>query len=276
MLAIPIAQLAVLAAAVAGGGAVTGLLAGLFGVGGGTIIVPVLYEVFGMLDVPETIRMQMCIGTSFAIIVPTSIRSYRAHRARGMVIDGVLRLWMVPVVIGVVVGAAAAAVAPAGVFQGMFAVIAGLIATKLLSGRSDWRLGDDLPGPGPMRIYGFFVGLCSSMMGVGGGAITNMIMALYNRPIHNSVATAAGLGVPISVCGSVGFMLAGLLRQDVLPPLSIGFVSIIGFALMAPISSYAAGHGVRIAHALPRRYLEVAFGLFLLTASLRFVFALVR
>jgi uncharacterized membrane protein YfcA len=271
MLGIPSAQLAILAAAVAGSGAVTGLLAGLFGVGGGTVIVPVLYEVFGMLDVPESIRMQMCIGTSLAIIVPTSIRSYRAHRAKGMVLEGVLRLWTVPAVVGVAIGAAAAAFAPAGIFKGMFAVIAGTIAVKLLSGRSDWRLADDLPGPTVMRVYGFVVGLCSSMMGVGGGAISNMVMALYNRPIHNSVATASGLGVPISVCGSIGFMIAGLSRQDVLPPLSIGFVSIVGLILMAPISSYVAGHGVRIAHALPRRYLEIAFGLFLLTAALRFV-----
>jgi uncharacterized protein len=112
------------------------------------------------------------------------------------------------------------------------------------------------------------------MMGVSGGAISNMIMALYNRPIHNSVATAAGLGVPISIVGTIGFMLAGIYRQPMLPPFSIGYVSLIGIVLMAPISSYVAGYGVRMAHALSRRHLEIVFGMFLLLAGIRFLVSL--
>jgi uncharacterized protein len=274
MFGIPTAELVELVVAVAIGGVVTGLLAGLFGIGGGAIIVPVLYEVFRMLGVPEEIRMQMCIGTSLAIIAPTTLRSYLAHRARGAVLEDVLRLWRIPTVIGVMVGATAAAFAPANLFKGAFAVIAGTIATKLLSGRDDWRLGTDLPGPGLMRIYGFIIGLCASLMGVSGGAISSLIMALYNRPIHNSVATAAGLGVPIAVTGTLGFMLAGLYRWELLPPLSIGFVSLIGVVLMAPIASFVAGFGVRAAHALPRRALEIAFGLFLMATALRFLVSL--
>jgi uncharacterized protein len=274
MFSIPAGELVFVVVALAAGGAVTGLLAGLFGVGGGAVIVPVLYEVFRVLDVPETIRMQMCVGTSLAIIVPTTIRSYRAHRAKGTVLDDVLRLWTVPAVIGVAIGASAAAFAPAGVFKVAFAIIAATIAAKLLSGRADWRFGDELPGAVAMRAYGFFIGLSSSMMGVSGGAISNMIMALYNRPIHNSVATAAGLGVPISIVGTIGFMIAGLYRQPMLPPFSIGYVSLIGVVLMAPISSYIAGYGVRLAHALSRRHLEIVFGTFLLLVCIRFLVSL--
>jgi uncharacterized membrane protein YfcA len=274
MFSIPAGELVFVVVALATGGAVTGLLAGLFGVGGGAVIVPVLYEVFRVLDVPEAIRMQMCIGTSLAIIVPTTIRSHRAHRAKGMVLEDVLRLWTGPAIVGVAVGAAAAAFAPAGVFKVVFAIIAGTIAVKLLSGRADWRFGDELPGTVAMRAYGFFIGLSSSMMGVSGGAISNMIMALYNRPLHNSVATAAGLGVPISIVGAIGFMLAGIYRQPMLPPFTIGYVSLIGVVLMAPISSFVAGYGVRLAHALSRRHLEIVFGTFLLLAGLRFLVSL--
>jgi len=274
MFSVPVSELAVLAFAIAVGGVVTGILAGLFGIGGGAIIVPVLYEVFRALDVPEEIRMQLCIGTSLAIIVPTTIRSYYAHRIKGAVMMDVLRRWAVPAVAGVVAGAAIAAFAPAGLFKAAFALVAYVIAAKLLVGRDSWRLADDLPGPVPMSAWGFVVGLCSSMMGVSGGSISNMILTLYNRPIHQAVATSAGLGVPITIAGTIGFMLAGLRHQALMPPLSIGYVSLIGFALMAPVSSFTASYGVRLAHALSRRHLEIALGVFLLVMGTRFLLSL--
>jgi uncharacterized membrane protein YfcA len=125
-----------------------------------------------------------------------------------------------------------------------------------------------------MSLYGGFVGLASSMMGVSGGSVSTVILTLYGVPIHNAVATSAGVGVPITIAGAIGYVLAGLPQQALLPPLSIGFVSLIGFALMAPISSYVAPFGARLAHALPRRKLEVAFGCFLLVVSTRFLISL--
>jgi uncharacterized membrane protein YfcA len=274
MFGVPWSELAILAAAIAGGGVLTGLLAGLFGIGGGGVIVPVLYEVFRALGVSEEVRMQLCIGTSLAIIVPTTFRSYFAHRAEGAGLDDVVRLWTVPAIIGVSTGAAIAAVAPGGVFKAAFAVIAGLIATKLLFGRDRWELGTSLPGRGLMLFYGYLVGLSSSLMGVSGGSTSNMILTLYGKSIHTAVATSAGLGVPIALAGTIGFMLAGLPHQDQMPPLSIGYVSVLGFVLMAPISSYVAGYGARLAHATPRRRLEIIFGLFLATMSVRFTVSL--
>lgn len=275
MLSVPLTELAVLAFAVAVGGIVTGILAGLFGIGGGAIIVPVLYEVFRALDVPESIRMQLCIGTSLAIIVPTTIRSFFAHRIKNAVMMDVLRRWTVPAVVGVVAGAGIAAFAPSGVFKAAFALIAYVIAAKLLIGRDSWRLADDLPGPVPMTAWGVLVGLCSSMMGVSGGSVSNMILTLYNRPIHQAVATSAGLGVPITLAGTIGFMLAGLPNQALMPPLTIGYVSLLGLALMAPISSFVASYGVWLAHALSQRRLEIALGLFLLVMGTRFLLSLV-
>jgi uncharacterized membrane protein YfcA len=268
-------ELALLAAMIVVGGVITGILAGLFGIGGGAVIVPVLYEVFRILGVPEEVRMQLCVGTSLAIIVPTTIQSYRAHRERGVVIQNIVRLWAVPAVVGIGVGSVLAAFAPGAVFKLAFVVIASLIAAKLLFGRDTWRLAEELPGRLGMAGYGFLVGLCSALMGVSGGSVSNMILTLHGKPLHNAVATSAGLGVPITVAGTVGYMLAGLPHQALMPPLSIGFVSLAGVALMAPVSSFTAAYGVRLAHALSKRRLEIAFGLFLLAASARFLASLI-
>jgi uncharacterized membrane protein YfcA len=272
---VPITELAWLALAILAGGAVTGVLAGLFGIGGGAIIVPVLYEVFRVLGVPEDVRMQLCIGTSLAIIVPTTIRSYLAHRERDEGIREVVRRWALPAVAGVAVGSALAAFAPGALFKIAFVMVASLIAIKLLFGRDKWKLGDDLPGGPAMTLYGFLVGLCSSLMGVSGGSVSNVILTLYGKSMLNAVAISAGLGVPISIAGTIGYALAGLKHQQVMPPLSIGFVSLIGVALMAPVSSFMALYGARLAHALSKRSLEIAFSLFLLAVSLRFLVSLI-
>jgi uncharacterized protein len=271
ILGVPLNELLWLALAIIVGGVITGLLAGLFGIGGGAVIVPVLYEVFRILEVPDAVRMQLCVGTSLAIIVPTTIQSYLTHRAKGLVVPGVLRLWALPAVLGVVCGAVIAYFAPAAVFKIAFVVIAIVIATKFLFAGDRWNLGTDLPGPVPMRIYGFIIGLTSSLMGVSGGSLSNMGLTLYGKSIHQAVATSAGLGVPITIVGTLGYILAGWHERALLPPLSLGFVSLIGVVIMAPVSSFAAPYGARLAHRLSRRTLEIAFSIFLLLISARFL-----
>lgn len=271
---VPAGELALLAVAILAGGAVTGLLAGLFGVGGGGVIVPVLYEIFGVLGVSDDVRMQLCVGTSLAIIIPTSYRSYRAHIARGNVPVEILRAWVAPVILGVVIGGVTAAIAPAWVFRLTFALMAGGIAIRLLFGRDTWRLGNDLPGRGMMSLYGVIIGLYSALMGVGGGSVSTLVLMLYARPIHVAVAISAGVGVIISISGAIGYALAGLPYQSLMPPLSIGFVSLIGVILMAPISSLVAPYGARLAHRMPKRQLEIAFGIFLLAIAVRFLVTL--
>jgi uncharacterized membrane protein YfcA len=274
LLGVPLSEIAWLALAIVIGGVITGLLAGLFGIGGGAVIVPVLYEVFTVLDVPETVRMQLCIGTSIAIIVPTTVRSYLAHRVKGLVIPQVIRLWAIPAVIGVICGSLIAAFAPAAVFKIAFVLIAGFIAIKFLFAGDRWNLGTDLPGTVPMTLYGFGIGLAGSLMGVSGGSLSNIVLTLYGKSIHQAVATSAGLGMPITVVGTIGYILAGLHDRALLPPLSLGFVSLIGVAVMAPVSSLVAPYGAQLAHRMPRRTLEVAFSLFLLTMSARFLVSL--
>jgi uncharacterized membrane protein YfcA len=119
-----------------------------------------------------------------------------------------------------------------------------------------------------------FVGLAASLMGISGGSIANMILTLHGKPILAAVATSAGLGVPITAAGTLGYVLAGLPQQSLMPPFSLGFVSFIGFVLMAPVASLCAPFGARLAHAISKRSLEIAFGCFLLAVCLRFLVSL--
>ncbi|HTQ35129.1 MAG TPA: sulfite exporter TauE/SafE family protein [Stellaceae bacterium] len=274
-MSIPFGEIAWLVIAAIAAGIATGLLAGVFGVGGGAIAVPVLYELFRLLQVPEDVRMQLCIGTSLAIILPTAWRSYRAHKARGAVVPEVMRLWMVPTVVGVILGSAIAAVAPSGVFKLAFVLIAAIIIAKMWFISDRWRLADDLPGRPAMRVYGFSIGLGSSLMGISGGSPATLVLTLYGKPIHTAVATSAGIGVPIAIAGTIGYILAGLPHMGQLPPLSLGFVSLIGVVAIAPISAWVAPWGARLAHALPRRWLEIAFGAFLCLVAARFLASLI-
>jgi uncharacterized membrane protein YfcA len=264
-------QIIPLAIALVLAGGITGILAGLFGVGGGAIIVPILYQVFATLGVPEEVRMPLTIGTSLAIIIPTSIRSFLAHRAKGAVDMKMLRVWALPCFLGVVGGSAIAAFAPSWLFKIVFIVVAGGNGIALLIGRTDWRLTDKLPRPWPLRAIGFLIGIFSSLMGISGGMLSNIVLMMFGRTIHQAVATSSGLGVVISIPGTIGYVFAGLAKINLLPPLSLGFVSLIGFVLLAPLSILLAPAGARLAHAISRRRLEIAYGSYLLVMAARFV-----
>ena len=275
ILGYPIEELVWLALLIMAGGIVTGVLAGLFGIGGGGIIVPVLYEVFGVLHVSDDVRMQLCIGTSLAVIVPTTLRAYIAHKQRGAALPGVIRIWIVPAVAGVLLGAAIASFAPGAVFKIAFVGFTAFISAKMLFAADRWNFSDTLPGRGLLSLYGLVLGLCSSLIGVSGGAISNAVLTMHGQPMQRAVATSAGIGVPITIVGAIGYAIAGWPHLSQLPPLSLGYVSVIGFVLMAPLSSYTTKYGVQLAHWLPRRKLEIAFGIFLLLVSARFLATLI-
>ena len=275
---IPLSELIFLAIALLVAGAVTGILAGVFGVGGGAVIVPVLYELFIAISVPEPVRMPLCVGTSLAVIIPTSIRSFNAHRRKGMVDMSIVKIWAVPVVLGVIAGGVIARYAPADLFKTVFVVVAGISAVRLLFGKDSWKLADDMPSSFIMRLYGLLIGVLSSLMGIGGGQLSSLFMTFYGRPIHQAVATSSGLGVLISIPGAISYIYAGWPRAAQFPdvtalqfPLALGYVSVLGFIMFVPTSIMTAPLGARLAHALPKRKLEVLFGLFLLFVCARFV-----
>jgi uncharacterized membrane protein YfcA len=262
-------------------GAVSGFFAGIFGIGGGAILVPVFYECFRLAGVPLEVRMPLCIGTSLAIIIPTSIRSFRAHYLRGAVDMDVLRLWAVPVISGVILGSVIARYAPERLFKVVFVGVAWSAAVRLLFGRDSWRLGDTLPGGFVMRVYGGLVGLLSTLMGVGGGLFSNLLMTFYGRPIHQAVATSSALAVLISIPGALGYIYAGWPAAPRYPdvaalqvPFALGYVSLIGAVLVMPTSLLTAPLGVKAAHAMSKRTLEMAFGCFLLIVGSRFMISL--
>jgi uncharacterized membrane protein YfcA len=262
-------------------GALSGFLAGVFGIGGGAILVPVFYECFRLAGVPLEVRMPLCIGTSLAVIIPTSIRSWRAHYLRGAVDTEILKAWWLPVLIGVIAGSVTARYAPERLFKIVFVVVAWSAAARLLLARASWKFGDDLPRGPLMKVYGFIVGILSTLMGIGGGLFSNLLMTFYGRPIHQAVATSSALAVLISIPGALGYVYAGWPAAARFPevaalqlPFALGYVSLIGAVFVMPTSLLTAPLGVRAAHAMSKRTLELAFGAYLFIVGSRFVISL--
>ena len=272
-------ELAVLLVAV---GALSGFLAGLFGIGGGAILVPVFYECFRLAGVPLEVRMPLCVGTSLAIIIPTSISSYRAHHARGAIDKEILRAWWLPVLIGVIGGSVIARYAPERLFKVVFVIVAYFAAVRLLSANPNWKLGDDLPKGPLMRFFGLCVGLLATLMGVGGGLFANLLLTFYGRPIHQGVATSSAIAVLVSIPGALGYIYAGWPVAARYPdiaalqaPLALGYVSLIGALLVMPTSLLTAPLGVRVAHAMSKKTLERSYGAYLLIVGTRFAISLI-
>ncbi|MFZ2099763.1 MAG: sulfite exporter TauE/SafE family protein [Oricola sp.] len=262
-----------LVVALAGAGVVAGVLAGLFGIGGGAILVPVFYQVFGLVGVDDALRMHVSVGTSLAIIVPTSMRSLLSHKKKGAVDMDLLKSYFFAVPLGVLLATLVIASISSQGLRTVFAVMAFFLGLRLILDRPEWRLGDDLPIGATRFGVGALIGFLSTLMGIGGGILNNTFMTLFNRPIHQAVATSAGVGVLISIPGFIGSIWAGW-GEPGLPVLSTGFVNWIAVALIIPITLVVAPLGVRLAHRLEKRQLEVGFGLFMFFVAGRFFYSL--
>jgi uncharacterized membrane protein YfcA len=267
---LPASELALLIFALLVAGVVAGFLAGLLGIGGGGVLVPVLYEVFRVLDVDESVRMHLVLGTTLAIILPTSLKSFAGHRARGTVDMALLKRVAPWIVAGVVLGTLTVKASSGDVLKWVWVVAAGLISIKMAFGREDWRLADHLP-PSPWPQLGaLLIGIVSTLMSIGGATFVVPLLTLYGQSIITAVSTASGIGPLIALPGVVGLAWAGWDASG-LPPLSIGYVNLLGMAIVAPLSVWAAPYGVRVAHRIPRRTLELAFAAFLASIAIRFL-----
>jgi uncharacterized membrane protein YfcA len=227
--------------------------------------------------------MPLCVGTSLAVIIPTSISAFRAQYFRGAVDMAVLKTWWLPILIGVFAGTVTARYAPERLFKYVFVAVAWSATLRLWLARDGWKLGDEMPKGFLMRVYGFLVGILATLMGVGGGLFSNLLMTFYGRPIHQAVATSSALAVLISIPGALGYVYAGWPVAARFPdvsalqaPLTFGYVSLAGAVLAMPTSLLTAPLGVRIAHAMSKRMLEVAFGLYLFIVGGRFVISLIN
>lgn len=261
--------LLMLAGVLAVAGTAAGLLAGLLGVGGGIVMVPILYFVFGVVDsVDEAVRMHMAVGTSLAAMIPTSISSARAHHARGAVDAALFLRWLPGIAFGVLAGVIVAGWVKGPVLMGLFAVSAVIIALHMLFGRESWRLADALPGPHAQRGMAAGIAGVSVMMGIGGGTFTVPVLTLFGYPIHRAVGTAAAIGVLIAIPGAIGFAATGWDAAG-RPPGSLGYASLVGVAALIPTTMLAAPWGVALAHRLSRIWLRRAFAVFLGLTAMR-------
>ncbi len=258
-----------LVAALIASGIIAGLMAGLFGIGGGAVLVPVFYQFLAIVGVDEAVRMHVAVATSLGIIVPTSLRSFFAHKARGAVDMELLKSWLIPLPLGVVAASLVAAHVSGQGLKGIFAVIAVAVSLRMFFNRDSWRLGKDIPGFPIRPLCGALIGFFSTLMGIGGGVMNNTFMTLYGRPIHQAVATSAGTGVLISIPGVIGMVWAGW-GEPLLPQFSLGYVNLLGVAVIMPLTTLAAPYGVKLAHRMPKRALELAFGTFLMLVAIRF------
>lgn len=249
-------------------GVVGGLLAGLLGVGGGIVIVPVLDTALGLLDVDPAIRMHVAVATSLATIIPTSISSSRAHHSRGAVDFALVRFWGPFVFLGSIVGTVLAARVDSQVLALVFGGVALLVAIKMLLPLEGVHIAEDVPRGVFGSLVPLGIGGLSSMMGIGGGTLSVPVLTLLNQSIHRAVGTAALFGLLISVPGAIGFVIAGW-GDPRLPPGSLGYVNLIGLLLIAPVTVLAAPWGAKLAHRLSKRQLSLAFGVFLAIVAVR-------
>lgn len=249
-------------------GAFAGVLAGLLGVGGGIVLVPAFFHAFRTLGYDGPQLMQICLATSLATIVVTSVRSVLAHHGRGAVDWAILRGWAPGIVLGAVLGVAVAAALRSSALQLIFALLAGLVGLYMIFGRAHWRLGQAMPGPARRAVLSPLLGFLSVLMGIGGGSFGVPLMSLHNVPIHRAVATAAGFGLIIALPSVLGFVLFFEIAPQNRPPLTLGAVNLVAFAIVIAMTLITAPLGVRLAHAMNAAPLKRAFGLFLTLVAL--------
>ena len=247
-------------------GAFAGVLAGLLGVGGGIVLVPAFYYVFQTLGFDGPNIMQACVATSLATIVVTSLRSVKAHAAKGAVDFDILKGWGPGIVIGALFGSVAATQLRSETLTGVFAALALVVAIYMAVSRPNWRLADTMPRGWKQYLYSPLVGFLSVLMGIGGGSFGVPLMSLHGVPIHRAVATAAGFGILIAVPAVVLFLI--LPNEGGLPPLTLGLVNGPAFIVTVAMTVLTAPLGAKLAHKMNPAPLKRVFAVFLFLVAL--------
>ena len=252
-------------------GAFAGVLAGLLGVGGGIVLVPAFFYSFQVLGYEGEQLMQVCLATSLATIVVTSVRSVMSHNKKGAVDWEILRSWAPGIAIGSIIGVSVAAQLRSDMLQAIFGVLAMIIGVYMGLGKSEWRLAPEMPKGGRRAIMSPVVGFLSVLMGIGGGSFGVPLMTLHNVAIHRAVATAAGFGLVIAVPGVLGFLLVTV-EPASRPPYTIGAVNLVAFAIIVAMTMITAPIGANLAHRMDPKPLKRVFGLFLTLVALNMLY----
>jgi uncharacterized membrane protein YfcA len=248
-------------------GALAGVLAGLLGVGGGIVLVPAFFYAFQTLGYGGDQLMQLCLATSLATIIVTSVRSVLSHNKRGAVDWAILRGWGPGIVIGAALGVTLAANLRSDMLQAMFGILALVVGLYMGFSRAHWRLGPEMPAGVRRATLAPGVGFLSVLMGIGGGSFGVPLMTLYNAPIHRAVATAAGFGVLIAVPSVAGFLLLEM-APETRPPFTLGAVNGPAFVVVIAMTLVTTPLGVRLAHAMDPTPLKRVFAVFLVLVAL--------
>jgi len=256
-------------------GLFAGLLAGLLGVGGGIVLVPVLFELFRVIEVDDSVRMHCAVGTSLATIIATSISSIRAHHKRQSVDFTIVRLWSPWVAFGALAGGVIARFMSADMLTAFFACLAILVALHMALAPAHKVIRQGVPGRVGSAGIGSSIGIVSSLMGIGGGTLSVPTMVMCAVPAKVAVGTSSAIGLVIAIFGATSFAINGF-GEAGLPPFSIGYVNLIGFGLIVPLTMLAAPWGAKLAHALPTQRLKQVFSLFLALVAIRMFLSLIN
>ncbi len=254
-------------------GGIAGILAGLLGVGGGLVIVPMLVYVFELFDIPHEMIMHLALATSMASIIFTSVSSFMAHHRRGAVQWDVVKKIVVGILTGTFLGSYFASSLSSNFLKIFFVIFVYFVAIQLLLNKKP-KGGRDLPGPAGMFVVGNIIGAMSSFVGIGGGTLSVPFMLWCNVRVHNAIGTSAAIGLPIAVAGTVGYIVGGW-KLAALPPYSVGFVYLPALFGIAVTSVFIAPFGVRLAHSLPVDKLKRIFALLLLVVATKMLISVI-
>jgi len=243
-------------------GAIAGILAGLLGIGGGLVIVPMLVYVFAINNIPHELTMHVALATSMASIMFTSVSSFMAHHRRGAVHWAVVRRIVVGILLGTFLGSYIASAMSTNVLKVFFVIFLYFVSIQLLIGKKPMG-SRELPGRAGMFAAGNVIGVVSSLVGIGGGSLSVPFMLWCNVRVHQAIGTSAAIGLPIAVAGTLGYVVNGWSVTS-LPQYSIGYVYLPALVGIAAISVLTAPLGVRLAHSLPVDLLKRIFALLLL------------
>lgn len=253
-------------------GLFVGFFAGMLGIGGGVMLVPLMVFAFGAQDFPADRIVHLALGTALTSIIFTSVASLRAHHRHGAVRWDIVRAMAPALAVGVLLGALVADRIPSRYLAIIFVAFVYYSATQLFLDIKP-RPSRQLPGPGGLSVAGILIGAVSSWVGAGGGVMTIPLMSMCNVPIRNAIGTSSALGFPIAIAGAIGYVATGL-DKDHLPALSLGYLYLPALAGVVVGTLVTVPYGAKLAHGMPVTLLKRIFAVILFILATKMLWAL--
>ena len=248
-----------------------GFFAGLFGIGGGLITVPFLFFIFETLNIDNSYIMHLAVGTSFSIIIPTSLSSVLTHKKNNYVDINIIKTYMIYVITGVLAGTVFAALMQTKALVLFFSLVVYFLGTYLLLSSNKTINSKKKFNLLSRIITGFGSGFVSASMGIGGAVMNVPVLRYFGYPIKKAIGSASAIGLIIAIVGAIGFLISGSFL-DVNLPLSVGFINIPAFLIFIPITTFMARIGAKTVHSIDKNKISKFFGIFLVVVSIKFFY----